>query len=447
MPRGVLETFADGDPLVVTITTGGVEVELDNERLGPVAIRRGRKSADARPEAAVVSFTCYADALTGGLPELGDPLVVELSAALLDAIGGGPAHARRFTGTVSDVASRPSSNVVTIVGVGPRGGAARIPVGEAPWPQETDGDRAERILDVLAAQGFDVLPGDPGVVDVLARDVDSQPAASLLDELAAHTGGDAWETRAGELVWRDARSRTDLAPALVLDASNVLVDPEFRKDLDGLVTDLEVAYGVPVFDPVDGSTTQATVRVVDTAAPIQALAARVATKLAAEGDAMAYALDVVGRRSRPRFKVPDLTVDALRTLSLDQLRALLAAEPGVLIGLTGMPTNAGLTSSQVWGEGWIETYTRNVWRIALAVTPRGLTGAQARWIDVPETYTPGEGETPLPMTWAAPSFAGLSWLGTAGWWTDEFEGGRWADVPANLRWSNYPPATEWGDLT
>lgn len=440
---GLLETFAAGPPLVATV--GGVTIP--NDRLGPVAIKRGRRNADARPEASTVAFTCYADALTAGLPELGDALVVELSPALLAAIGGDATMSRRFTGTVSDVASRPVAGVVSIVGVGPRGGAARVPVGDAPWPQETDGDRAERILAVLAAAGFAVLPGDPGTVEVNPRDVDSQPAAALLDDLAADTGGDAWETRAGELVWRDARSRADLDPALTLDARNVLADPEFVKDLDGLVTDFEVAYGLPVFDPVDGSTTQAKVRVIDTAAPIQALAVRRSTQLATEADATDYAINVVGRRSRPRFRVPDLAVDALHTLELAQLRALLAGEPGLLVALTGVPTTAGLSSSQVWVEGWTETYTRDSWRLSLAVTPRGLTGAQPRWIDVPPTYPTGVGNPPAAMTWLAQPFQGLSWLGATGWWTTDLEGGRWADVPANLRWTNYPTDTLWSDLT
>lgn len=440
MPLGLLELFAGGKPLTVTLDG----LALDNDKLGPVSIVRGRASAEERPKATVVSFAVKAEALVA-LPELGDPVVVDLSDDLLDALGGGEEHRRRFTGTVTDAAIRPSAEIVTIVAAGDRSRAARVPIGDVPWPAELDGARATRILAALVAADptFDVLPGDPGTVTVLARDVDRQPAAALLDDLAAFTGGDAWETRAGELTWRDARSRSDLAPGLTLDASNVLVDPEFTKSLDGLVTDLTVYYGP---DP------QASIRLRDTAAPITTLAAQVSTPLATASDAQAYATEVVGRRSRPAWSVPALGVDVLRTLDPAQRLALLAAEPGLLVALTGMPTTAPFSASQLWVEGWRETYTRQSWRFAISVTPRGLTGAQARWIDVPATYVPAAAPgdplpAPQPMTWAAQPFAGLSWIAVAGWWTDEeITLGRWADVPANVRWGNYPAGTTWGDL-
>lgn len=435
MALGILETFAAGDPLTVTLDGA----TIDNERLGPVSVKRGRRTADVRPEAATVAFSVYADALDG-LPEIGDDLVVELSAALLAAIGGGPAHARRFTGTVTDAIVRPSRGVVTIVGTGPKARAARVPIGDVPWPAELDGARATRILAALVAADptFVVDAGDPGTVTVLARDVDRQPAAALLDQLAAFTGGDAWETRAGHLVWRDARSRSDLNPAVELAAANVLVDPEFTKDLDGLVTDLTVAYGAA--EP------QAEVRIVDNTAPITTLAARVATPLATQADATAYAIEVVGRRARPRWHVPDLGVDLLRTLDDDQRLALLAAEPGLLLALTGLPEPAPWSSNQLWVEGWTETYTRNAWRMTVSVSARGLTGAQARWIDVPATRIPAPGDPEVPVTWLDPEFAGMSWLSMAGYWSEDRLGDRWADVPASLRWGNYPPTTTWGDL-
>jgi len=438
MPSGLLETFAGGKPLTVTLA-GHV---LDTDRVGPVAIRRGRRSADTRPEAAVLGFSIYADGLDvlGRLPELGDALTVELSAAMLTALGGGPTHARRFTGTVTDVASRASAGVVSIIATGAKARAARIPIGDVPWPAELDGARAARILAALVAAdpSFTVLAGDPGTVTVVARDVDRQPVAALLDELAAYTGGDAWETRAGALVWRDARSRSDLNPTLTLAASNILVDPEFTKDLDGLVTDLTVGYGTA--EP------QVEVRVRDTTAPIAALAARVSTPLAAEGDATAYAIEVVGRRARPRWRVPDLPLDLLHTLDAAQRLTLLAAEPGLLIALTGLPDPAPWSANQLWVEGWTETYTRNAWRMALAVSVRGLTGAQPRWIDVPATRIPGPGLPAQNVTWADAEFAGMSWLAMAGWWTEDRLGNRWADVPASLTWGTYPSTTTWGDL-
>ncbi len=447
MIEGVLTRYAGGQFLDVSLSG----VELDYADVGPVGISRGRRTADQRPEAAVVSFTVKAAGLLA-LPELGDPVVVELSEALLDAldvelVAAGEAVLdralvrRRFTGTVTDAKIRPHDQTVAVVATGDRARASRVPIGDTPWPAELDGARADRILDALVAAdpSFTVLPGDPGVVTVLARDVDAQPAAALLDELAAYTGGDTWETRAGALVYRDARSRTDVTPALVLGAANVLVDPEFDKSLDGLVTRLTVGYGP---DP------QAELTVADTTAPITTLGARVTTPLAAEADAQAYAVEVVGRRSRPRWRIPDLPLDVLRSLDALQRAELLALDVNALIGLTGMPAPVPFASSHLWVEGWAEAYTRNEWRMRLSVSARGLTGRSARWIDVPATYVPEGGlGAPEPMDWNAPSFAGLPWLAVAGWWTaEEPTEGRWADVPASLLWGNYPPTVDWGDL-
>lgn len=437
--QGLLDKFAGGPALAVELA-GDV---LDLTQVGPVNVQRGRASPDARPGPSTCSFHVKASALPA-LPELGDALVVELTDALLTVLGAGPEHRRRFTGTVTDVSIAPHAEVVTVVGTGPKGRAARIPIGDVPWPAELDGSRADRILAALLAvdPAFEVLPADPGTVTVLARDVDRQPAAALLDELAAYTGGDVWETRDGALIWRDARSRSDADPALTLAAANVLVDPVFVKNLDGLVTDLTVRYGEPETD----------LRIIDTAASITTLATSVGTRLATEADALAYATEVVGRRSRPRWQVPALALDVLRSIDPAQRLALLAAEPGLLVELTGMPTTAPFAATQVWVEGFRESYTRDSWQVVLSVSARGLTGAQARWIDVPETYLPeAEPGEPVPaaepLTWTSAPFEGLSWIAAAGWWTDqEITSGRWADVPANQRWSNYPPETTWSDL-
>jgi hypothetical protein len=442
----LLPEFAGGDPLTMTLAG----VELPGEAIGPVTIRRGRPDADQRPAPSTLSVALVAELLPA-LPELGDAVRVELGPDLLDALAlAFPAlAATRFVGTVTNAQLLPARGVVSLVAAGAKARAALYPIGDEPWPAELDGARATRILAQLVDHDPTIELGtiDPGTVTVLGRDVDRQPAAALLDDLAAYTGGDCWETRAGELVWHDARHRQDVSPSIELAARHVLVDPRFTKSLDGLVTDLTVGYGLEVFDPGDGSTSQATVRVADTSAPIQQLAARVSTPIASEFDAQRYAVATVGRRSRARWAVPDLEVDMLRTLDPDTREALLYAEPAELVRLVGMPSTAPFVTSQLWLEGWVETYTRAAWRMSLAVTPRGLTGAQARWIDIPDTWQPPPPAEPQTLTWLSEPFAGYSWIGTAGWWiAEDIDQGRWADVPASLRWGNYPSETEWGDL-
>lgn len=441
-----LSEFAGGAPLVVTIAG----TPLPEAAIGPVRIVRGRPSADQRPPPTTCQLALDVNQLAA-LPELGDAVTVELSPAMLAALDlTTPALAAdRFVGTVTDAGLLPARGVVEVTAAGPKARAALIPIGDEPWPAELDGDRAERILTAITTADPTIVLGsiDAGTVTVLSRDVDRQPAAALLDDLAAFTGGDCWETRAGELEWHDARHRQDVTPTVELAARHVLIDPRFIKNFEGLVTDLTVGYGLPVFDPVDGSTTQATVRVADSTAPLQQLASRVSTPIESADDATAYGVGIVGRRSRPRWRVPNLEVDVLRTLDADAREALLVAEPSTLLRLVGMPTTAPFTTSQLWVEGWAETYTRYAWRMSLAVSPRGLTGALPRWIDVPLTWRP---DPLLPATetlaWNDAPFAGYSWIGTAGWWTDEAPGDRWADVPSGLTWGTYPTTTDWGDL-
>lgn len=442
-----LSEFAGGPPL--TMTLAGVAVP--EAAIGPVRVIHGRTSADTRPPPSTLTVALDSTKLAA-LPELGDALTLDLSAGMLAALDlTTPAAAQhRFAGTVTDAQLAPARGVLEVTAASSKARAALIPIGDVPWPAELDGDRAERILLALAAADPTITLGtiDPGTVTVLARDVDRQPAAALLDDLAAYTGGDCWTTRAGALEWHDARHRSDVVPAVELAARHVLVDPRFTKNLDGLVTDLTVGYGLPVFDPVDGSTTQAAVRVADTTAPLQTLASKVSTPIAGDADATAYAVGVVGRRSRARWRVPNLEVDVLRTLDGDAREALLTAEVSTLLRLVGMPTTAPFATSQLWLEGWTETYTRHSWRMSLAVTPRGLTGALPRWVDVPATWRsdPLDPTTTAPLTWLSAPFAGYSWIGTAGWWSEDTPGDRWADVPAGLRWGTYPTDIEWGDL-
>lgn len=442
-----LEDFAGGPPVVVTL--GGVAVPTS--AVGAITITHGRPSADVRPEASTCSLTVKVEALTAW-PTLGTPLTVDLSAGMLAALGAPAGAARRFTGRVTNPTVRPGAGLATVTAAGPRARAARVPIGDTPWPAELDGPRAARVFaEVLAADASFVIGAiDPGTVTVLARDVDRQPAGALLDALAADTGGDAWQLRDGTLVWYDARHRQNAVPILALTAGDVLAGAEWTQDLDGMLTDLTVAYGL---EP------QAEVRITDAGAEDPAagpgfgrLSARVSTQLANQADAFTYATEQVGRRSWPRWRVPSLAVDMLRTLDPAQAAALAGAEAGELVEVVGLPTTGPLSSTRLWVEGWAEEITRNHWRMALAVTAYGQTGPAMRWVDVPTDYQPaGAPGDPLPsrvpLTWGSAPVAGVTWLAAVAWWPGEdVDLGRWADYPSNVRWADVSASTDWGDL-
>lgn len=456
-----LSTFAGG-AVPVVLTLGGAAVP--EAALGPIRINHGRASADVRPEPPTCTVSLRVSALSAW-PVIGTALVVTLSDEFAAAAGITTPGKVRFTGRVTDPRVNPASDMVQITATGDLARVNAFPVGDAPWPAELDGARAARILALVATADPTVVVGlsDPGTVTVLARDVDRQPASSLLADLAACSGGDAWQSRGGVISWHDANYRLNADPILSLTAAEVLSGAEWVQSLDGLVTDLTVGYGAEVFDPVDGTTSQATVTVTDPVAadPVTGLglsiglAATISTELATEADATAYATAVVGRRSRPRWHVPNLAVDMLRTITDPADRAALAAaEPGVLVAVTGLPTTGPVGSSNAhWVEGWAEEITALSWRMSLAVTPRGLTGPQPRWLDIPLTYTPpappgGTPSAPVTLSWGSPAIDGLSWLSAVGWWPgdDAPDAGRWADVPGTVHWNTYSPTTTWDDL-
>lgn len=103
MTAGRVERVVGGPPLALQLAGLDVPVQLENAdqpgRLegthGPVTVRRWRSDVDSRPDAATCSTTVTARALAAagyvGPPQLGDQLVVELSAAARAAFGFGAA--------------------------------------------------------------------------------------------------------------------------------------------------------------------------------------------------------------------------------------------------------------------------------------------------------------------------------------------------------------------
>lgn len=448
-----LDELAGGDP--VTLTLGGVELPAEALAAG-VTITHGRRSADTRPEASTLTAVVRVEFLAAW-PTIGTTVALDLTDGLLDALDAPEGARRRFVGRVSAPVVTPGVGLASFLAVSSRARAARIPIGDTPWPAELDGARAARILAEASAADptLIVATGDPGAVVVVARDVDRQPVGALLDDLAAYTGGDLWQTRAGSLVWRDARARENVPVGVTFAAAEVMAGSSWAQDLDGLLNDLTVGYGLYSPDPITGVDTQATVRIVDDAAQgaalgVGVLAASVSTPIAGQADAEAYARTTVGRRSRPRWRLPDLSVDVLRTVAEAGRGALLAAEPGIVARVEGLPTTGPVSTGEFFVEGWSETIGRRDWRMSIAVTPRGLSGPGLRYLDVPADWRPAPapgGAVPpsRPLSYADVP-ADLSYLGAAGWWPGEDVNlGRYADTPSNLRYDDLDPTTTYSE--
>lgn len=129
-----------------TIGPGGVDVDVSCE-VADVSINHGRADTTAQPDASTVTVAMPLGLAEG--VEIGAPLYV-----ITDIV---PAS-YRFAGSVTDMSVSwemrydPDANETTVLPVarvmaaGPLADLGRRFMGDAPWPQESDGARAARIL-------------------------------------------------------------------------------------------------------------------------------------------------------------------------------------------------------------------------------------------------------------------------------------------------------------
>lgn len=425
----------DGVVPVGADPVGHVVDQALTDALVAYAVGIGRGDVNANVEA--TTLTAQLRYTAGArIPKVGEPVRLTIGRQLADALGLALDDRVRFTGEVTD--RQLSGGVLTVVAVGRRARLARLFIGDEPWPAESDGSRAQRILDLAHAQLSSVQRGvvDVGTVQVLARDVDRQPVLGLFDQLAETAAGQLVERRTGELAWHDAEHRRNLAPLCELTAEQLLGGLGWQSGVDGLLNTLELTYGTPALDPVTLEPTgdRPTVTVVDEdqAGPLGVgpISASLDTELALADQAHDRARLIVGRRSTPWWDTPALAVDLTRTAG-DQLLPLLAAEHGEQLRVTGLPQLGPFPTSRVIVEGYTETMTPTSWLLSFAVADVGVAGAPVRWDDVPAE-----------LTWDTVP-AELTWLQAARWQPDNDSTGRWLDVPADLRWDNVDPDLTW----
>lgn len=288
---------------------------------------------------------------------------------------------------------------------------------------------------VTAAHQIPMGQIDPGTVDVLARDVDKQPALGLLQELAEDCGGLAWHTRDGAICYADNEHRRNTPTSIVLDCSQVLMSPSWGKSTAGLVNDITIGYGLA---PEGEQQPTYHVARADSITAYGLLAVSSSTQLATLADATARAEVAIARGALPVWSMPEVPIDlAVPTLDEALTRILLGLEVHSLISVTGLPSQGPSTTATLWVEGWAErisslgaTGTGN-WELVLAVTDYCRTSAFARWDDVPAA-----------VTWDT--------VGESVTWNDVYclgppepGGQRWHDVPANTRWSTVPASVTW----
>ena len=415
----------------VTVTpTGGPPVDVSCF-VDTVTVRQGRDDTGSQPEAAAatIDISCDSDVTPW-------PAVVDVGAAVVVSTELAGVTHTRFVGTVTDLSlgwaaagpDTPDRVVAQIVAVGPLADLGRRTVGDVPWPRQLDG---ARVAAILAAAGITLDPtfSDPGTVEILARDVDSQTALDLAQEVASDAGGILWATTGGEIRYADAVHRRGVTPALSLDACDILVTPTWRRTTEGMVNAVSIGYGVA---PEGGDVPRYVAERSDSIARWGTFGLTSTTQLAAAADAKSLGDLLLTQNHDPVWILGALPV-GVADLTGPETAALLSLEQHDLIAVTGMPAAGTVpTSTSLWVEGWTETLEWGRHDLELIVSGYCRTAPPPRWNDVDPATT----WDTVPGTWDQAACFG-----------PPQDLGRWDDVPATTRWNTLDPALTWETYT
>ena len=424
------------------IGTHSVTVSLPVEGADPVdvsclvdtvTIHHGRDDTDSQPEASSCSLDMSLDTDTTVLPpELEVGSILRVTTTIPDVV-----TSTRFAGRITDLDQEwesagedtPDRVVVKVIATSALAELGRRTVGDAPWPQQLDGARIAQIMSV-AGITLDPLYSDPGTVQILPRDVDSQPALEVAQSTAESASGVLWDTRDGEIRYADANHRRGTVASLSLDACDVLVTPTWRRTTEGLVNAVSIGYGVA---PDGGDQPRYIAQRDDSIARYGRYGLSTTTELAAAADATALGQMLLVRNREPVWIMSDLPVDVWG-LDVDDTVALLDLELHDLVNLTGLPAaGTAPTSTSLWVEGWSESLAWLSHALILTVSGYCRTSPPPRWNDVhPDLTWDAMGET----TWDDATCFG-----------PQPSAGRWDDVAASLRWDQVPVSTTWDTYT
>jgi len=393
-----------------------------------VDINHGRDDTTNQPDASSATITL-------DLEDFPLPDYVEVGGSVTVSTMFDSWASTRFVGRITDIAlgwddageDTPNAGIGQIVATGILSEIGRRVVGDAPFPQELDGARVTRVMN-LANISLDPLYSDPGTVEILPRDIDATDALSVASEAATSGMGVLWQTKDGEVRYADAQHRKNIPASIVLDACDVLVTPTWSRTIQGLINKVSLGWGVAA----EGASDQPRVYAQDDDSIFNfgVYDFSVSTVIANEDDAKAQALFLVTLNSRPVWIMTDLPVD-MAGLDLAQTQAVLDLDMHALVILTGLPVIAqhGDTTANLWVEGWQEHLEAGVHELTLTVSGYCRTAPPPTWDEMQPAQTwDSMGE----ITWND-----IACLGPP------LPIGRWADVPASYRWDLVPPSGTW----
>jgi hypothetical protein len=371
-----------------------------------------------------------------------------------------------FTGRLTDLhATYPGVMQVAATAADWTADLANINVGDAPWPAQSMSARVATIRGLSDLAFTTDIDPHPGALQVSWVDVDNQPVAGLLSDLATSTDAVLWPafhaTRGFYLWFEDPDLRAALAQ-LTLDTGTGMViltglrpaataalsaceidrDPvTFTQDVADVLTRIDLDWQQQTLDDTGApAPTTQTVQIIDSAAEAEPDGYGVrrlsySTQLTSVTDATATANRVLARADRLGWRasgihwdtrLPEDFGDGYRNILLDLLDG--TARLGAAITLTDMPDWAptgGQEFLSVFLEGGTYSYASGRWALDMNVTPGGGAGYAVLWLDL----DPG---------WSWAQFdPGIRWLDC------------WGVVAtqSSPRWSWLDPAQTWDATT
>lgn len=451
--------YADGQP---------AEISTDPFALSGLRVVWGRSTTVDQPDAATCSFT-IADPPGGAVRfddtvKLGSTVVVY---AVLD-----DTRYVVFAGRVTDLTATydqgAGAAVCDVIAADQLADLSNRFVGAEPWPAEKMWQRAHRIVRAVGLDPAVVLANIPepqSSLMVSRMDVDRQPAARLLQDLALSTGFVLWSsfnptTNAQFMIFEDPAARASLyvfgqdvttllwtvttgaGAGTPMTSCDVLEEPvSWRREVGDLITRVAVRWQDQTTAP---GTTERTVSLIDTANEtlLGARGLSIGTILTTSGDATSLASRLLAaHQPSDAWRTEGLTWDlaatetdnaASRSLAVTLLDN--AARLGFAVALTDLPYwTPTAAATQLYIEGGDYRFDEGRWVLALQGAPATGLGGSLSY-----------GSTDRSVRYAdidcGVSFLEMTGVGPAG-----PTGPAWADIPTATKWNTVPGTVKWSD--
>jgi hypothetical protein len=324
---------------------------------------------------------------------------------MLAPAAGAAQSAMVFSGRITDISTRWDGGPDAFVSIIAQDWLAELAnrvVGDTPWAMEALGTRAQRIVQLSGQPITLTVDTAPAALPVTYRDVDRQPATTLLQQLATSAGAVLWTAthlvtgqvmRVEDIGARPAAQTLTAAGsglvhvipapatlnALPLSSCDVDAEP-VRFDLD--MTDTVSMVSLQWVEQTVGTEgeqkpTQRTIDVSD-ASVVAAIGARrlsVSTQLAQSADAQAQATGWLARSSVLAWRINNLRWDTAGLLSPDDVSTVMTLLDGTQrIGLPltlteipewAWPVAGGHAELALYVEGGTYEYHAGAWQLEL----------------------------------------------------------------------------------